>query len=105
MKKLNIENLAMVIPFFAIIFLTVLLICKIGEEKRHYEHLYPLSTIVYDVCEENDIVTIEDFNGNLWQFSGVEDWRKGDICAVIFDSKGTEEIKDDEIIKVRYSGD
>ena len=49
-------------------------------------------------------MTVEDFNGNLWQFDGAEDWVEGDICTLIMNSKGTEEIKDDTIISVHYSG-
>ena len=71
---------------------------------KHSENLYGLTTVVFDVSYATDTVTVEDFNGNLWQFDGVEDWVKGDICTLVMDSKGTAEIKDDTIISVHYSG-
>jgi len=66
--------------------------------------LYPMTGIVTEVDRKNDIVTIKDFNGNLWEFKGCEDWEENDICSCIMNNKGTENIKDDEIIKVKYSG-
>lgn len=65
---------------------------------------YPLSTVVVELNEENDIVTVEDFNGNLWEFEGVEDWEVGDICAMIMRDNATKIIFDDEIISTRYNG-
>ncbi len=69
-----------------------------------HNHLYAETTLVVHVSESSDTVTVEDFNGNLWQFKGIDDWYVGDVCSVLFDSKGTSEIKDDEIVKVKYSG-
>ena len=66
------------------------------------ENEYPLSTVVVSV--ENDVVTVEDFNGNLWEFESAEDWAEGDICAMIMNDCGTEEIHDDEILMTRYCG-
>lgn len=71
---------------------------------KFFENLYGLTTVVFSVSYSTDIVTVEDFNGNLWQFDGAEDWVEGDICTLIMNSKGTAEIKDDTIISVRYSG-
>lgn len=65
---------------------------------------YGLTTVVIDVSKANDRVTCQDFNGNLWQFEGVEDWCVNDIATFIMDDMGTKEIKDDKIIKVTYSG-
>lgn len=75
-----------------------------SQKKEEIKNLYPLSAIVEEISIANDTVTIRDYNGNLWQFKGVEDWAEGDICACIFDNKKTPEIKDDEIVSVRYSG-
>lgn len=71
---------------------------------KFFENLYGLTTIVFNVSYSTDVVTVEDFNGNLWQFDGAEDWVEGDICTLIMNNKGTTEIKDDTIISVRYSG-
>lgn len=68
------------------------------------KNLYSLTTIVLEVSPYNDTVTVQDFNGSLWQFKGVEDWDAGDVCSCLMDSKGTPEIKDDEIVSARYCG-
>lgn len=65
---------------------------------------YPLSTVVTDVNMEQNIVVVEDFNGNLWEFCGCEDWFEGDICALIMDNMGTEFVEDDEIVSIKYCG-
>lgn len=68
------------------------------------EEIYPLTTIVIETNYISDVVTVEDFNGNLWEFSGVEDWQEGDICSLIMYDNGTRIIYDDQIIKAHYNG-
>ena len=44
-------------------------------------------------------------DGNLWDFSSVEDWSGGDLAVCIFSDNGTPDyLQDDEIITVHYSG-
>lgn len=64
------------------------------------KHLYPITTTVTEI--ENDTVTVEDSNGNLWSFDGAEDWQVGDGCALIMYDNSTREIIDDTIISTRY---
>ena len=78
--------------------------CVTGALCQSNETLYPLTTRVVEVDEEADLVTCEDFNGNLWEFEGCEDWQDGDICSLLMNDKGTEEIFDDEIILMHYDG-
>lgn len=67
------------------------------------EHnLYTMNAMVFELEEENDLVVIEDFYGNLWDFGGIDNWAVGDICSVVMDDMGTENIFDDEIILVSY---
>ena len=66
------------------------------------ENLYPMTAVVTVVDYETDIVTMRDFNGNLWQFEGCEDWSKNDVVACIMNDKGTPIIFDDEIINLHY---
>ena len=68
------------------------------------DRLYPLNTVVQEINEENDIVTCVDYNGNLWEFYGTEDWKEGDFATMIMDTCGTTNIFDDEIVKVEYNG-
>ena len=69
--------------------------------KNNY---YSMTTRVVKVDEPTDTVTIQDFNGNYWQFDGIEDWAVDGICSCIMDNKGTKEIKDDEIVSTKYDG-
>ena len=68
------------------------------------ENLYALTTQVVQVDYENDVVVCQDFNGDLWEFEGCEDWLYGDIASMVMNDKGTPEKYDDEIVSVRYGG-
>lgn len=72
--------------------------------KVEKKNIYGITAIVTNVSQTTDTVTIKDFNGNLWQFKGIEDWEVDDIASCVMDNKGTAEIKDDVIVSVRYSG-
>ena len=65
---------------------------------------YALTTKVVKLDRENDVVVCEDFNGNLWEFYGCEDWQIDDIASLLMDDNGTSTIYDDEIVNVRYNG-
>lgn len=73
----------------------------IGDRTNH---AYAAAMVVVQVDAPTDTVTCEDANGNLWQFKGCDDWMLGDIAAMMLDDHGTEEIYDDEITGVWYSG-
>lgn len=89
----------------AMIFITGLLVCALkAQEAPTYSNLYPASMIVVEVNQDTDMVTLQDFNGFLWQFEGVEDWVVNDICACIMNDMNTESIFDDEIVETRYCG-
>lgn len=75
-----------------------------GCRAKSTDNLYPMSTIVTKCDYDADVVTVTDFNGNDWEFEGVEDWMEGDICALLMDTMGTDIIYDDKIISVRYCG-
>ena len=70
----------------------------------HAGALYPMTGIVVEVNYDEDIVSVEDFNGNIWEFYGCEDWMEGDVCALLMNDCGTAEVTDDEIVSVRYCG-
>ena len=77
---------------------------RLGTPIVEETHNYPLSCVVSGVDLDNDIVGAVDFNGNLWEFEGVEDWQEGDIVAFIMNDNGTEEIFDDVIVDLKYCG-
>lgn len=64
--------------------------------------LYPDAMTITEIS--GDLVTIESSTGNRFQFRGAEDYEEGDLVAVLMYSKGTENVTDDIIIRVRYAG-
>lgn len=66
---------------------------------------YPATGVVTELETETDSVIYTDFNGNLWDFPGIEDWCEGDRVALIMDNMGTpESIYDDQPVVWRYCG-
>lgn len=106
MKKIKFENVVMWASIsLCVAFFTAITIAAFAPKTAEPEHkLYPMTAMVFELDEENDLVIIEDFNGNLWDFEGIEEWMIGNICSVIMDDIGTETIFDDEIVSVRYDG-
>lgn len=68
------------------------------------DNVYPHTAVVKEVDYEENVVYCEDFNGHVWSFTETEDWMKNDVVSMIMDSMGTDEIEDDEIISIKYSG-
>ena len=50
---------------------------------------YPMATVVVSLDYDADIMTVEDFNGNLWEIEGCEDWQLFDVCSMIMDDNNT----------------
>lgn len=73
------------------------------SQKESTENLYADCGVILEDPGENVTITMQD--GNRFSFENVDgDWMTGDIVSVIFDSKGTAKVFDDEIIDYRYSG-
>lgn len=67
--------------------------------------IYAMTAQVYCLDYEADIVTIEDANGNLWDFEGCEDYCEGDLVSCVMWDAGTPEtVYDDHILSARFSG-
>jgi len=80
-------------------------IALLGQpEQTQINHEYPETFVVVAVDPEHDFITLQDFNGYTWNWGSCEDWQQGDIAAAIMDSNGTENITDDRIIMLKYSG-
>lgn len=102
MKNLTkFQTLFIIVALTIIAAFTDLSLAKLYNANQQ-KHLYPLSTTVTEI--ENDTVTVEDSNGNLWSFDGAEDWEINDSCALIMDDNNTKDIRDDVIISTRYQG-
>ena len=65
---------------------------------------YPTLFVVTEVDEVSDSMLMVDFNGQLWEWYGIEDTFPGDMIAAIMDDLGTNEVYDDEIVAIRYCG-
>jgi len=51
---------------------------------------------------KDETISLTDDSGNVWQVTGYDDLLIGDYVAVTFSDNGTQEIKDDTIIALRY---
>lgn len=71
--------------------------------KDSVHEYYALATKVVEINRVENVVTCEDCNGNLWQFTGVEDWEVDDNVNLLMDKCGTVEIYDDEICGTSYA--
>lgn len=85
----------------ALLIMTIALTCFTGFT---YEDVYAKCGIVTALDYEEDLVSVTDFGGNVWQFFGCEDWVEGDICAMVMDRNDTAEIFDDIIVNTTYCG-
>lgn len=84
--------------------LVTLLLSAIISAPKESGNLYPETAVVREVDYATDTVTVECGNGNLFSFYGTDDWEEGDICSMLMNDKGTENITDDEILSMKYSG-
>lgn len=82
----------------------LVIVVTVFNIRAHRSAQYPMTTVVVEISEPNDTVTCRDFNGNLWQFRGVEDWVVGDVASLLMDDAGTPMIKDDIVLDARYDG-
>lgn len=108
---MNVENKkGITVLFMGLIFLVVVTVSGLLAERQRQrlsaemDNIYPKTTVVVEIRKEENIVVCKDFNGFTWTFEGVEDWEVDDVCSMIMNSKGTETILDDEIIKIQYNG-
>lgn len=104
----TLETILAIIMVVALGCIIVCLVCCGGHDPALGVNLsdgqyYALTTQVVEINAENDVVVVEDFNGNLWEFYGVEDWQVGDCASLIMNSRGTVSVEDDRIEDARYS--
>lgn len=99
------KNLFTSLLFTACSFLvSAFIVCGAFASTEAPENLYPQTFVVVSVDYSENLVTVKDFNGFLWQFYGTEDWIENDICSAIVYDNGTESIFDDEIVSIHYTG-
>lgn len=78
-----------------------MIISSMLNPPQKQQEIYPKTMLVSEIDTACDTVTAVDFNGNEWQFYGVEDWEIDDIVSCIMDTNGTTTIYDDKIVDVR----
>lgn len=71
---------------------------------RNAHHEYADCGVVTEINDNEDYVTLQMQNGNEFTFYGAEDYMTGDLVAVIMNSNGTQNVKDDEILSCKYVG-
>ena len=89
---------------FLLLIALVFSLAVIVEERyiaSRERDLYPKAAVITELDRENDIVTVTDCNGFMWDFYGCEDLLEGDVLAMIMDSRGTMKIFDDVVVEIR----
>lgn len=67
--------------------------------------IYPSTMVITDIDYTTDMVVVENANGFIYAFEGVEDLVPGDVVSVVMYNNGTPwSIEDDEVVSARYSG-
>lgn len=94
------KKLAIIVLVILLGVLSIFVIDAIVIHTPHKSTIYERQMIVTMVNYKNDIVTLEDISGNLWDWYGVANWKVGDECLVTMNNKKTKSIYDDEIIQL-----
>ena len=82
---------------------TTLLFSKSAKSPAYNpDNLYAKTAIVTDLNKDDDVVTVTDSSGYMWEFSGCEDWMLNDYCSMVMYDNNTALIFDDIIIDVKY---
>ncbi|MBS4902401.1 MAG: hypothetical protein KHZ96_07955 [Coprobacillus sp.] len=105
-KKQNrtIKIAVLVLLTFVVLISVAIKIHNANRQTTPNNNLYTLQATVTEINHTTDTVTVEDMSGNLWSFTGVEDWQVNDGCTLIMDSNGTENVTDDKILSETYNG-
>jgi len=88
--------------FILIIIILFFVLCINYNNINNLQNYYSTCMIVTNLDYVNDLVTLTDWNGEMYAFTGCEDWLIGDRCSVIMYNNTTESILDDIIIQVKY---
>ena len=59
--------------------------------ESHYSRIAKITNV------HNNIITVKDKTGNIWEFKG-KGFTKGNKIKLIFDNNNTDEREDDEIV-------
>lgn len=73
------------------------------DTARVFDDIRATTAVITGFNFTDDTVICADSAGNIWEFEGIEDWEFGDVVTMLFDTRGTEEIFDDEIVRATYN--
>ena len=73
------------------------------------KNLYPMTSVVIDLDNDKNIITVVDFNGEKWNFVCEDDvqfdeFQISSYVSLIMDSKATPKVMDDEVVSYKYDG-
>jgi len=89
---------------FAIALILSVITGAIATSIPKPKNLYPETAIVVNTNESQNLLTLMTATGHVFTYeTPIEDWLPGDICSMIMNSRGTKDVRDDEIRKIRYS--
>ena len=104
MKEKTMTKLIVAMGVFTLV-ATIIIICAMySMTSTSKDYLYPLTTIVIEINEDENTVACEDYDGNVWEFYGIENWKEGDLATLLMDACDVSNDYDDEIVEIRYGG-
>lgn len=98
------QNIFALLAAYILLVAFIAMGCAVCAKAEAIEDVYAMTTVVVALDHEEDSVTCQDFNGNLWVFYGVEDWSVGDVATLIMWNAESDIIYDDEVLDAYYSG-
>lgn len=75
-------------------------VIKTNYQQSKNHKTYEVAAIVDEVNPETGCITLIDWDGEAWVYEG-EGFEVGQMVIIEFDDLGTNDIYDDEIIKIR----
>lgn len=79
-------------------------LCCVNEirksSKNNIDSYYPMDTVVREIDYDNNIVIVENNDGELFSFFGTDSFKVNDSCALLMYDNNTSNITDDVIIQI-----
>lgn len=94
---------------FNFIMITIIIfactLCCVNEirkqsSKNDIDSYYPMNTVVREIDYDNNIVIVENNDGELFSFFGTDSFKVNDNCALLMYDNTTSDITDDVIIQI-----
>ena len=100
MKGSIFNSIMIVILIFACTLCCVNEIRKESSKNDIYNY-YPMNTVVGEIDYDNNIVIVENNNGERFSFFGIDSFKVNDNCSLLmYNNNTTSDIKDDIIMQI-----